>query len=94
MGLRAARRMDVEAGEDAGDDPGTTLTFDFPTWLVSAECWDNALTVSLSYDGITDQDAFEVDPTRPFLFPFEARSAKVQNKDEGMASRYQVAGLD
>lgn len=92
MGLRSASQMDVKAGT-AADAWGAAMDFDFDTWLVSTECWDKALDIQVSYDGTTWQDTFEVDPDRPFVFPFQAASSRVKNNAAGQNSRYQVAGL-
>lgn len=93
MALRAASKMDVKAG-NAADAWSAALPFDFPTWLISAECWDNALDIRVTYDGTTYFDAFEVDPDRPFVFPFQAQASQVKNNAAGSTSRYQVAGID
>lgn len=92
MGLRAASKIDVKAG-DSGDDWSAGVDFDFPTWLVSTECWDANVDLQLSYDGANWQDAFEVDPDRPIVFPFQARSIRHKNASAGQTARYQLAGL-
>ena len=92
MGLRAASRMDVKAG-DSADAWSDAVDFDFPTWLVSTESWDASLDVQVSYDGTNFQDTFEVDPDRPIVFPFQARSIRHKNTSAGQTSRYQLAGL-
>jgi len=85
--------MDVKAGT-AGDAWGAAMPFDFPTWLISSECWDKSLDIQVSYDGTNWQDAFEVDSERPFVFPFQAQSSRVKNHTVAQNSRYQVAGLN
>lgn len=92
MGLRSASQMDVKAGT-AADAWSAAIDFDYDTWLVSVESWDQSLDVALSYDGTTWQDTFEVDPDRPFVFPFQAASTRVKNNTAGQNSRYQAAGL-
>lgn len=93
MGLRAASRMDVKSG-DAGDAWSSAIDFDFPTWFVSAESWNANLDLQLSYDGSQFYDTFKVDPDRPILFPFQAKSIKVKNTQAGAVAEYQVAGVD
>lgn len=93
MALRAARRMDVKAG-DAADAWSADVAFDFASWLVSAECWTNNLDIRLTYDGVNYYDSFEVDPDRPIVFPFEARACQVKNAETDKTSRYQVAVVD
>jgi len=92
MGLRAASRMDVKAGT-AADAWSAGLDFDFNTWLLSGEAWDKTLDLQVSYDGTNWQDSFEVDPERPIVFPFQAKSCRVKNNQAGENSTYQVAGL-
>lgn len=93
MAFRPASKMDVKSG-DAGDDWSAAILLDFATRLLLLECWDNALLVVISYDGITFQDEFEVDPDRPLVIPFQAQAVKVKNKEATKTSRYQVGGLD
>lgn len=92
MALRAASQLDVKAGT-ATDALSAAIEMDFPTWLISAECWENSLDLTLTYDGTNYFDAFEVDPDRPILFPFQAVACKVQNNEAGKNSRYQIAGI-
>jgi len=93
MGVRSASRIDVKTGT-AGDAWSAAIPFDFATWLVSLECWNNNMEVQLSYDGTTWLDAFEIDIDRPFMPPFQARSFRIRNKTAGYNSIYQSAGID
>ena len=92
MGLRAASKMDVKQGT-AGDAWSSAIEYDFQTWILSFECWNESLDVQLSYDGIEYQDAIKIDPDRPLVIPFAARSEKVKNTESGKDSEYQTVGV-
>ncbi len=94
MGWRPSTRLDVKAGT-AGDAWSADIPLDFQSRLMLAECWEENLNIKLSNDGgTTYSDAFEVDSSRPFVFPFSASDIQVQNKTAGSASRYQSAAGD
>ncbi|KKN57104.1 hypothetical protein LCGC14_0565760 [marine sediment metagenome] len=94
MGWRPSRRLDVKAG-NATDAWSADIPLDFQSRIISAECWDENLNIRLSNDGgATYSDAFEVDPDRPFVFPFSASDIQIQNTTGGSTARYQAAAGD
>ena len=94
MADRALSTIDVKSGADAGDAWSADIDFDRVTRLVSLECWDEAMMVLLSNDGVTFGDEFEIDPTRPLVLPFAAFTHRVKNKAVGVIARYQTAGME
>jgi len=86
--------MDVKSGANAGDAWSGDIDFDTVTRLVSLECWDEAMDVVLSNDGVNWNDSFEIDPDRPLVLPFAAFTHRVKNSAVGVIARYQTAGME
>lgn len=93
MGNKAASKMDVKQGTSA-DAWSAALDFDFATWFLLAESWTNLIDIQVSYDGTTWQDTFKIDPDRPLLLLFCAKSIRVKSNQAGAAADYQAAGVD
>lgn len=93
MAFRSLSDMDVKSGADAGNAWSASVVFDWPTRVITLECWDNNVEIRLSEDDTVYTDALEVDPDRPLVIPYQGRYHQHKNETSGKVSKYQFAGL-
>lgn len=93
MAFRSLSDMDVKAGVDAGNAWSASVLFDWPTRVMTLECWNNNMDIRFSEDDTVYTDIFEVDPDRPLVIPFQTRYHQHKNETVGAVSKYQVAGM-
>jgi hypothetical protein len=82
---------DTKSGT-ATDAWSSAITFDEIVSTIDIFTWDNPLNFQRSADGVTFEDEIEIPANSVYSFDCATHSFKVQNKNAGFASRYQIIG--